>query len=435
MMMAHIVTDAAAPPSGPILNYRRLLDALLWITSFSGSVVFIEPSPYDFLILLTMVVWFLGGFTLHRGVLPGAALMILWTLGGYISLIPYWNEPDPVEFMTHTLFISMTGVFYMLFFSQDAERRFELCMSGYAASCMLAAIIAVGSWAQLFGNPQTMTLDGRAMAPFKDPNVLGSYMVPGLLFFVQRLLLGRMRYWPVTLLGLALSGAALFASFSRGSWGAGIVSVFVLTLLSMITADSRRMRLRIGAAAATATLIVSLGVAGVLATDASVREFFFKRASATQEYDEGPTGRFGNQLRSLPMLVERPNGMGPLRFRLTFGIEPHNSYVNAFASNGWLGGFAFLGLATLSLGVLLRASLQRTPFQRSAQLVAAAALVFFLQGLQIDIDHWRFFWIFVGAAWGLEAARMRWVVRTEHSGSSLRAQRSNPEPRGESFVA
>jgi hypothetical protein len=407
--MAQTLTEAAAPPPGRTLNYERLLEALFWITSFSGSVVFIEPSPYDLLILLTMVVWCLGGFSIHRAVLPGAALLVLWTLGGYVSLIPYWNEHDPVEFMTHTLFISMTGVFYMLFFSQNTQRRFDLCMSGYAASCMLAAAIAVGSWAQLVGDHQAMTMDGRAMAPFKDPNVLGSYMVPGVLFFVQRLLLGRLRYWPVTLLGLALCGAALFASFSRGSWGAGVLSVFVLTLLSMITADTPRMRLRIGAAAAIVTLIVSLGVAGLLASDASVREFFYKRAAATQDYDEGPTGRFGNQLRSLPMLVERPNGMGPLRFRLTFGIEPHNSYVNAFASNGWLGGFAFLGLAALTLAALLRASLQRSPFQRSAQLVAAATFVFFLQGLQIDLDHWRFFWIFVGAAWGLEAARMRWA--------------------------
>jgi hypothetical protein len=409
--MAQMATAAAAPSPGRTLKFERLLDALFWITSFSGSVVFIEPSPYDLLILLTMIVWFLGSVRIHRAVLPGVTLLVLWTLGGYVSLIPYWHEPDPVEFMTHTLFISMTGVFYMLFFSQDTSKRFELCMNGYAASCMLAAVIAVGSWAGLIGSAATMTLDGRAMAPFKDPNVLGSYMVPGVLFFVQRLLLGRMRFWPITLLGLGLSGAALFASFSRGSWGAGVVSILVLTVLSMITADSRRMRLRIGVAAVAVTLLVGLVVAGVLATDASVREFFFKRASATQDYDEGPTGRFGNQLRSLPMLVERPNGMGPLRFRLTFGIEPHNSYVNAFASNGWLGGFAFLGLATLSVGALLRASLMRSPFQRAAQLVGAATLVFFLQGLQIDIDHWRFFWIFVGATWGLEAARVKWAAR------------------------
>jgi hypothetical protein len=407
------MTDAPAIAETPrwTLNYERLLNSLFWITAFSGSVVFIEPSPYDILILLTIVVWFLGGARIHSAVLPGVALLSLWTFGGYVSLVPYWNEPAPVEFMTHTLFISLTGVFYMLFFTEYTERRFELCMSGYAASCVLAAVIAVGSWAGLIGSQETMTLDSRAMAPFKDPNVLGSYMVPGILVFAQRLLLGRWRYWPATLLGLGLSGAALFASFSRGSWAAAVVSLIVLTLLSFFTAETRRTRLRIGVAA-FAFLGVAVAGVGLALTDHSVREFFFKRATATQDYDEGPTGRFGNQKRSLPMLVERPNGMGPLRFRLTFGIEPHNSYINAFASNGWLGGFAFLGLALSTLFVLLRASLQRTPFMREAQLVAAAALVFFLQGLQIDLDHWRFFWIFVGAAWGLEAARVKWLARS-----------------------
>lgn len=403
------MTEASATEAlpGRTLNYKRLLNAVFWITSFSGSVVFIEPSPYDFLILLTMIVWFLGGIRIHRSVLPGVVLLVLWTLGGYISLIPYWNEPDPVEFMTHTLFISTTGVFYMLFFSENTSQRVDLCMSGYAASCMLAAAIAVGSWAGLFGNPTSMTLDGRAMAPFKDPNVLGSYMVPGVLYFAQRLLLGRTRFLPLTLIGLALSGAALFTSFSRGSWGAAVVSIFVMTVMSMLTADTRRMRRRIGFSALAVVGIVAVGIGGAL-TDASVREFFFKRASATQEYDEGPTGRFGNQLRSLPMLVERPNGMGPLRFRLTFGIEPHNSYINAFASNGWLGGFAFLGLALTTIFVGFRLCFARSPYMRQGQLVFSAMFVFLLQALQIDLDHWRYFFIYLGAVWGLEVARVKW---------------------------
>lgn len=409
-MSGETMTVEEAAPSGWTLNYRRLLDTVFWITAFSGSVVFIEPSPYDFLILLTIIVWLLGGVRVHRAALPGLILLVLWTLGGYLSLIPYWNEPAPVEFMTHTLFISTTGVFYMLFFSENASERLDLGMSGYAASCMLAAVIAVGSWVGLIGSAATMTLDNRAMAPFKDPNVLGSYMVPGVLYFVQRLLLGRTRFLLVALVGLALSGAALFTSFSRGSWAAAVVSVFVLVVLSMATADSRKVRMRIGVGALAVAGIVVIGVAIALMDD-SIREFFFKRASATQDYDEGPTGRFGNQLRSLSMLLELPNGMGPLRFRLIFGLEPHNSYINAFASNGWLGGFAFIGLAATTIFVVFRSSLRPSPYQRHAQLVASATLVFFLQGLQIDLDHWRFFWIFVGAAWGIEAARVKWSVR------------------------
>lgn len=406
------MTEASAieAPSGRTLNYKRLLNSLFWITSFSGSVVFIEPSPYDILILLTLIVWFLGGVRIHRAVLPGVVLLVLWTLGGYLSLIPYWHERDPVEFMTHTLFISTTGVFYMLFFSENTSERFDLCMSGYAASCILAAVIAVGSWAGLLGSAATMTLDGRAMAPFKDPNVLGSYMVPGILFFVQRLLLGRTRFLLVTLVGLGLSGAALFTSFSRGSWAAAVVSIFLMVVMSMITADSRKMRLRIGLSALAVVMIVIAGVALAL-TDDSVREFFFKRAAATQDYDEGPTGRFGNQLRSLPMLIELPNGMGPLRFRLTFGLEPHNSYINAFASNGWLGGFAFLGLTLITTFIGFRLCLSRSPYTRQGQLIFSAMFVFFLQALQIDIDHWRYFFIYLGAVWGLEVGRVKWAER------------------------
>jgi hypothetical protein len=398
-------------PAGRTLNYQRLLNAVFWIASFSGSVVFIEPSPYDILILLTVIIWILGGVRIHRAVTTGVVFLVFWTVGGYISLIPYWNEVDPVDFMTHTLFISTTGVFYMLFFSQNTSRRFDLCMSGYAASCVFAALIAIGSWAGFFGDVATWTDWGRAKAPFKDPNVLGSYMVPGILYFAQRLILGRTKYLLATLVGLALCSAALFVSFSRGAWGAAIASLVLMAAFSVLTADSRMMRLRIAVSAAAVTAAVSVGLFAALSDD-SIREYFFKRAAATQEYDEGPTGRFGNQLRSIPMLLERPNGFGPLRFRLIFGLEPHNSYVNAFASNGWLGGFAFIGLALTTAFVGFRLCLTRSPFMRQGQLIWPAMFVFFLQAFQIDIDHWRYFFIYLGAVWGLEVGRRKWIERT-----------------------
>ncbi len=396
-------------PLGRTLSYERILNSIFWVTSFSGSIVFIEPSPYDGLILLTIIVWFLGGIRILRGVVPGLILLTMWTLGGYLSLIPYWNEADPVDFMTHTLFISTTGVFYMLFFSENTSKRIDILMSGYAASCILAALIAIGSWSGLFGDPMTWTDWGRAKAPFKDPNVLGSYMVPGILYFAQRLMLARFRFLLVTIVGLLLCSTALFVSFSRGAWAAAAFALALLAVFSIATADSHRMRFRIMLSSIIMVFAIGVGVLGVL-SDETVREFFLKRASATQEYDEGPTGRFGNQLRSIPMLVERPNGFGPLRFRLIFGIEPHNSYVNAFASNGWLGGFAFLGLTLATIFVGVRQCLKQNPYIRHSQLIAPALFSYFLQGMQIDLDHWRFFWIFYGAAWGLEAARKKWVL-------------------------
>jgi hypothetical protein len=43
------------------------------------------------------------------------------------------------------------------------------------------------------------------------------------------------------------------------------------------------------------------------------------------------------------------------------------------------------------------------------QVVWCATFVFFLQALQIDIDHWRMFFVTFGAVWGIEAARVKWL--------------------------
>ena len=81
--------------------------------------------------------------------------------------------------MFHTLFIGSTGLFYALFLSNQTARRAELLLSAYAVSCVLASVIAVTTWLSAFDGSGDWVKDGRAMAPFKDPNVLGSYMVTG----------------------------------------------------------------------------------------------------------------------------------------------------------------------------------------------------------------------------------------------------------------
>jgi O-antigen ligase len=124
------------------------------------------------------------------------------------------------------------------------------------------------------------------------------------------------------------------------------------------------------------------------------------------------------------MLIERPEGFGPLRFRLIFGLEPHNSYIGGFANGGWIGGLAFIGLVLVTTFVGFRLCLTPSPYQRQAQVVFPALLMFFLQAFQIDIDHWRHVYIMLGMVWGLEAGRWRWLAA---SGSS-RAQGAEPMP-------
>ena len=78
---------------------------------------------------------------------------------------------------------------------------------------------------------------------------------------------------------------------------------------------------------------------------------FVERASLVQDYDVGETGRFGNQIRSLPLLLDRFSGFGPLQFRNDFIEDPHETYLNAFASYGWIGGLSYLAFTAVALFV------------------------------------------------------------------------------------
>ncbi|MBB4199497.1 hypothetical protein GGD83_003313 [Rhodoblastus sphagnicola] len=406
--MTDNVFNARQPKAGRIVSFPRLDESLFWLTVASGSVVFIEPAPYDVLILITIFAWALRGFSIHRTVLPLVVLVSAWTLGGFIALIPYWNEPDPVGYMFSTLYLATTCLFFAIFLCERTTRRLELLFNAYVVSCVFAGAVAVLAWIANFGGGDLDSAE-RATAFFKDPNVLGSYMVIGFLVLTQRLLLGRAKRLWIELPSLGLVAAGLFLSFSRGSWGAAAFALAMMVGFLIVTADSKRMRFRVAASAAGVLLMVIVGVGAALSVD-SLRTSFSERVSLGHDYDEGPDGRFGRQIRAIPMLLDRPNGFGPLRFRLTFGLEPHNSYVNSFASNGWLGGFSFIALALTTGFVGFRLCGRSHPYQRQAQVLFPATFVYFLQAMQIDIDHWRMFYLSVGSVWGLEAARLRWLA-------------------------
>jgi hypothetical protein len=236
--------------------------------------------------------------------------------------------------------------------------------------------------------------------------VLGSFLIVGVLYCLHGLLTGEARH-PFLMLGLAaLLLTGIFLSFSRGSWGATIAGILTMVGLTLAT-TSKPIRRRICIITAITFGIMVLLAAGLFSVE-GVSERFEDRAQLTKDYDEGVTGRFGNQVRSIPMLIERPEGFGPLRFRRVFGIEPHNSYIGGFANGGWLGGFAFIGLVLATTFVGFRLCVVPSPYRRLGQVAWPALFMFFLQAFQIDIDHWRHVYLLLGMVWGLEAARVRW---------------------------
>ena len=428
---------ALVPPSSPApeaarrrvpfrLPAERAARALFALFIFFTCFTFLRPSPYDFAAIPAMAMWFALGLRLHRGAIVFVAFLVLYEVGLVAALLPYLHEPDPTLWTFQSVYLMATGIFFVMFFSDDTTRRADLALKSYVASCLFAAICGIISYAYPSGI--LFVMDGRAAGVFEDPNVLGSFLVLGALFLIRGLLVGESRRPVLATLALLVILVAEFLSFSRGSWGALVASVILTAALTFRSSGSR-VRRRIAILCATGLVLVPLALGSLVAVP-GVADTFVDRFTLTKDYDEGVTGRFGNQIRSIPMLAEQPEGFGPLRFRLRFGLEPHNSYVGGFANGGWLGGFAFIGLVLATGFVGLRLCLVRSPYRGLAQVAVSAGITIFLQAFQIDIDHWRHVYIVLGLVWGLECARLTWLGN-EHR---LLRHHGGRSPAGEAFA-
>jgi hypothetical protein len=407
-------TTAGAPfvpaptTSGARISLDKVQRGCLWLFMASGAVVFIEPAPFEIMFLMTSLLFAVTGIRLQRAFVPLIVLLIAYNLGGAFSLMPVAEEKSAIWFVVISFYMATMGIFIAALVTEDTVRRLRAMRSGVIVAGVIAATAGIVGYFDIAGSGEYLTLYGRASGTFKDPNVLGTFLTLPCVFLVQGFLSGRQRRPVLASLALLIVLAGVFLSFSRGAWGVTLAAIIMMVALTYVTTGSGRMRAR----------IVLLTLAGMLAFAAlltvalqfeSVRDTFSERASLDQSYDQGEQGRFGNQRRSIPMLLERPNGFGPLMFREFFPEDPHNTYINAFAAYGWLGGVSYFALIAATMWVGWRLVFQRTAWQGEAIAVWSAFFFLILQGLQIDTDHWRHWYLLLGFTWGLAAVSQRHV--------------------------
>jgi hypothetical protein len=154
---------------------------------------------------------------------------------------------------------------------------------------------------------------------------------------------------------------------------------------------------------AVAVILGAMLIAVLLSFD-QIAEMFKQRASFDQSYDEGRFGRFGRHILGAEMALDLPFGIGPLQFHRYFPEDTHNSYLNAFMSGGWLSGVCYPALVFTTVVMGFRHIFIRVPWQRAYLAIFAAFLGTVGENFIIDTDHWRHFWMMLGAMWGMFAA-------------------------------
>jgi hypothetical protein len=412
--MAYAATAEGFPSS--VTSAPRVLAlqrALVWLVGASGAIVFVEPSPYELMTLIAAVVFFATGLRLRLAFMPLLLLLFLINIGYSIGAIPFIDKPEVANWIVTSWYMAVTVMFFAMVISEDTAARLDMLRRGLIVGGLIAAISALAGYFNLVpGGHDLLTLYERARGTFKDPNVLGAFLILPALFALQSVVSDDFRKSFRSAIALGIMALAILLAFSRAAWGGlAITSAFMLALM-VLTSRSPTQRSRIVVISVVAVIVAVLLIAVLLSFD-QIGEMFRQRASFDQSYDEGRFGRFGRHILGADMALDLPFGIGPLQFHNYFPEDTHNSYLNAFMSGGWIAGVCYPALVFVTVILGFRHVFVTVPWQRAYLAIFAAFLGTVGESFIIDTDHWRHFWMMLGAMWGMFAAAQRYKADPE----------------------
>jgi hypothetical protein len=403
--MSYTATAEGFPPS--VTSAPRVIAlqrALVWLVGASGAIVFIEPSPYELMTLAATVIFFATGLRMRLVFIPLLLLLVSLNIGYSIGAIPFLDKPEVSNWIATSWYMAFTVMFFAMVLSEDTTARLDMLRRGLIVGGVIASVAGIAGYLNLVpGGHDLLTLYERARGTFKDPNVLGAFLILPALFALQSVVSDNFRKSFRSTIALAIMALAILLAFSRAAWGGfAITSAFMLALM-VLTSQSRAQRSRIIVMSVVAVILVILLIAVLLSFD-SIRDMFQQRASFDQSYDEGRFGRFGRHILGADMALDLPFGIGPLQFHNYFPEDTHNSYLNAFMSGGWISGLCYPTLVFMTVIFGFRHIFTPVPWQRAYLAIFAAFLGTVGESFIIDTDHWRHFYMMLGAMWGMLAA-------------------------------
>jgi hypothetical protein len=382
--------------------------ALVWLVGASVAIVFIEPSPYELVTLVAAVLFFATGLRLRLAFMPLLLLLVLLNVGYTIGAIPLLEQSNVASWIATSWYMALTVMFFAMVVSEDTAARLDMLRRGLIVGAMIASLSALAGYFNLVpGGHDLLTLYGRASGTFKDPNVLGAFLILPSLFVLQSVVSDRFGKALRSTIALGIMALAILLAFSRAAWGGLLVTAAFMLALMVLTSTSRAERSRIIVMAVVAVVAGAALIALLLSFD-SIAEMFRQRASFDQSYDEGRFGRFGRHILGADMALDLPFGIGPLQFHRYFPEDTHNSYLNAFMSGGWISGVCYPALVFLTVIIGFRHVFVPVPWQRAYLAIFSAFLGTVGENFVIDTDHWRHFWMMLGTMWGMFVAAQRY---------------------------
>lgn len=395
-------------PAPGIATIQR---ALLWLVGCSGAIAIVEPSPYEIAVLSMIAFFAATGLRLRIQFMPLIGLLFMVNIGYTICAAYLMDQSEIVSWIFTSWYMAVSAAFFAMVFAEDTLARLHALRGGLVVAGLIASVAGlVGYFHLVPGHPDMFTLYGRAAGTFKDPNVLGAFLILPALFTLQAVFSDPAGKAIRGAIALGIISIVVLLSFSRAAWGQLVGTSALLLVLTYLTSTSAAQRRRLITVAVVAGAIAALGLVVLLSFD-SIGGLFKERAALEQSYDSGRFGRFGRYVLGFQMALDLPFGIGPLQFNKYFPEDTHNSYLNAFMSGGWISGICYPALIFPTVILGFRHIFVRVPWQRAYLAVFSAFFGTVCESFIIDTDHWRHFWMMLGLMWAMFAAAARYRAK------------------------
>ena len=117
-------------------------------------------------------------------------------------------------------YMAITVIFFAMVLSEDTAARLDLLRRGLIVGAVIASLAGIAGYFHLVpGGYDLLTLYGRARGTFKDPNVLGAFLILPALFALQSVVSTASESRSAAPSRFGIMALAILLAFSRAAWG------------------------------------------------------------------------------------------------------------------------------------------------------------------------------------------------------------------------
>ncbi|MBP1882697.1 O-antigen ligase family protein [Sinorhizobium mexicanum] len=403
-----MISASASPPivlRSQLAAVSLVGSGLVTVAVFLSGFVIDEPAPYELFMACLIGLWALFGLKISRYVAPLLSLLVLFMVGGMLSLTVMADLATGPMYMAVSGFLALSAVFFAAII-EDRHQRLRLIFNAWVAAAIITALLGILGYFGAMPGGANFTLYDRAKGAFQDPNVFGPFLAAPALYLIHGLLTQPIRRAPPKIVGLLILALGVFLSFSRAAWALNLFCVVAFVFVMLLKERSGLFRLRILVLALCGALFIVAALAAALQSE-QVATLFSSRSQLVQEYDGGHLGRFDRHRIGFLMAMEKPLGIGPLVFSTIFPEDEHNIWLKCLTSYGWIGLIAYVTLIAWTLSLGFRFLLLDRPWQPYLMIAWVTLIGHAGVGNVIDTDHWRHFYMLLGIVWGCAALEYR----------------------------